>query len=80
MASQVEYRTPIWHFFGFAIFAGTGAVADNFEEFNTDFLRYSYGGGFRLAFNKKERVHIRFDYARGDNNRQQFYLTFAESF
>ena len=80
MASQVEYRTPIWHFIGFAAFAGTGAVSNTIEEFNTDFLRYSYGGGLRLAFNKKERVHIRFDYARGDHNRQQFYLTFAESF
>lgn len=80
LASQLEYRTPIWYFFGFTAFAGTGAVADRLEEFNTDFLRYSYGGGVRLAFNKKERVHIRFDYARGDNNRQQFYLTFAESF
>lgn len=80
MASQLEYRTPIWYFFGFTAFAGTGAVANSIKEFNTDFLHYSYGGGFRLAFNKKERIHIRFDYARGDNNRQQFYLTFAESF
>lgn len=80
LAAQTEYRTPIWYFFGFTAFVGTGAVADHLDEYNTDFLRYSYGGGFRLAFNKKERIHIRFDYARGDLNRQQFYLTFAESF
>lgn len=79
LASQIEYRTPIWHFFGFAAFAGTGAVADKISKYSANNLMPSYGAGFRLAFNKKERIHIRFDYARGDN-RDQFYITFAEAF
>ncbi len=79
LASQIEYRTPIWYFIGLTAFAGTGAVSSEINNFKTENFVPSYGGGLRLAFNKKERIHIRFDYARG-LDRNQFYLTFAEAF
>ncbi|MBD79490.1 MAG: hypothetical protein CL840_11285 [Crocinitomicaceae bacterium] len=78
-AVQLEYRTPIWHFFGFTAFVGTGGVADKFSNFSTEYLRPSYGAGLRLAFNKKERIHIRLDYARGDHY-EEFYITLNEAF
>jgi hypothetical protein len=78
-AAQVEYRTPIWYVFGFTAFFGVGSVADKFDNFSSKYIRPSYGAGIRVAFNKKERIHIRLDYARG-TNREEFYITLSESF
>jgi len=78
-AAQIEYRTPIWYVFGFTAFFGVGSVADKFNNFSSQYLRPSYGGGLRVAFNKKERINIRLDYARG-TNRDEFYITLSESF
>ncbi|MGB0402652.1 MAG: BamA/TamA family outer membrane protein [Salibacteraceae bacterium] len=76
---QIEYRSPIWGYVGFAAFLGTGAVADEFNNFSLGNLRPSYGGGIRFAFNRKERINIRLDYARGENS-GEFYFTLSEAF
>jgi outer membrane protein assembly factor BamA len=78
-AAQIEYRSPIWYVFGFTAFVGTGTVSDQFQNMNLDYFRPTYGGGLRVAFNKKERIHIRIDYARGDHY-DEFYLTLGEAF
>ena len=78
-SAQVEYRTPFWKAFGLVGFVGAGAVSDKISDFNVDYLKPSYGAGLRVAFNKEERIHLRIDYARGDN-RDEFYFTVAESF
>lgn len=76
---QIEYRSPIWGYVGFAAFVGTGAVADELKHFSVSNLRPTYGGGIRLAFNRKERINIRLDYARGENS-GEFYFTIGEAF
>lgn len=78
-AAQIEYRSPLWFVFGFTAFVGTGTVAPNFKSFSTEYLRPTYGGGLRIAFNKKERINIRLDYARGDHY-DEFYITLGEAF
>ncbi|UTW61089.1 BamA/TamA family outer membrane protein [bacterium SCSIO 12741] len=79
MAGQIEYRTPIWYFVGFTAFLGSGAVARNFNDFQTSNFRPTYGMGLRLALNRKERINLRLDYARGEYD-GEFYLTLMESF
>lgn len=78
-SAQVEYRTPIWGVFGLTAFASTGTVASSINNFNTTDMKFAYGGGIRFAFNQKERIHLRLDYARAID-RDEFYFTVAEAF
>ncbi|MCB0480325.1 MAG: BamA/TamA family outer membrane protein [Flavobacteriales bacterium] len=78
-AAQIEYRSPFWGIFGLAAFAGMGVVAHEISQFEAQYIRPSYGGGIRMAFNKKERLNLRLDYARGEN-RDEFYFTVSEAF
>lgn len=78
-AAQIEYRTPFWKMVGLTAFLGTGAVASDFQGFDIDNLRPSYGAGMRIIFNEKERIHLRIDYARGDHY-DEYYITLSEAF
>jgi outer membrane protein assembly factor BamA len=76
---QAEYRFPLFWRFGGVVFAGGGDVFDHFSDLSTRTFKYSYGGGLRFLFNRKENLNIRFDYGfgRGVSN---FYLTLTEAF
>ncbi len=79
-AFQAEYRMPVYKRIGFVAFAGLGKVY-NPAELNLYGLHYSYGGGVRMNINKREKLNLRLDYARGDPHYHgYFYLGFAESF
>jgi hemolysin activation/secretion protein len=79
-AFQAEYRMPVYKRIGIVAFAGLGKVY-NPSELNLDGLHYSYGGGLRYKINKREKLNLRIDYARGDPHYLgYFYLGFAESF
>jgi hypothetical protein len=79
-AFQAEYRMPLYKRFGIVGFAGLGKVY-NPSEVNFDDLHYMYGGGLRYMINKREKLNLRLDYARGDPHYLgYFYLGFAESF
>jgi hypothetical protein len=79
-AVQAEYRMPVYKRVGVVAFAGLGKVY-NPSEVNFDGLHYSYGGGIRVNVNKRERLNLRLDYARGDPHYLGYiYFGFAESF
>ena len=79
-AFQTEYRMPVYKRIGFVAFAGLGKVY-NPSALNFDGLHYTYGGGLRYTINKREKLNLRLDYARGDPHYLgYFYLGFAESF
>jgi len=79
-AFQAGYRMPVYGRLGFVAFGGVGKVY-NPLELNFDDLHYSYGGGLRVNINKREKLNLRLDYARGDPHYLGYvYLGFAESF
>jgi outer membrane translocation and assembly module TamA len=77
--SSVEYRSPMWRKVGFAVFMGLGAVAQDFKHYEMRYVLPSYGAGLRIRMNEKEKLNLRFDYARGHNT-DNFYLTVGEAF
>ncbi len=78
MAIQSEFRWIFYKGIGMAAFAGIGAVSESIKEINKD-PRFSYGGGLRYRFNKKEKISVRFDYGFGKNT-NNFYFTIGEAF
>lgn len=78
-AAQVEYRTPVWWRFGAVAFAGTGRVAHTLGEFSFDDLKYSLGGGLRLALTADHRINARLDVGF-TNDQSGLYIDILESF
>ncbi len=79
---QAEYRLPLFWRIGAVGFAGVGNVGNRIKELNFDQLKYSYGGGIRLALNKKERLNLRIDYGWGlsENVSNGLYFQLGEAF
>ena len=77
---QAEYRIPIWGRLGAVGFGGIGNVAPDLKDINMQYLKYSYGGGLRLALNKKEKLNLRLDYGFGKGISRGFYLQIGEAF
>ncbi len=76
---QAEYRLPLFGRLGAVGFIGIGNVGPEFSDINFEELKYSYGGGLRLALNKKEKLNLRLDYGLGTGS-QGFYLQLGEAF
>ncbi|QOL25760.1 BamA/TamA family outer membrane protein [Thalassotalea sp. LPB0316] len=80
-AVQAEYRYHIsekWKFVGFAGMANIqGGTA---QESNREGLYYSAGLGVRYALQPKDKVHLRFDVAVGNDDNQGFYIGLQEAF
>lgn len=78
-AAQVEYRAHIFWRFGAVAFFGVGDVAHDFAGFIPEPVKWSVGGGLRLALSPEEGVYGRFDvgYTPGDVG---FYLAIGEAF
>lgn len=79
LATQAEYRLPIWWRIGAAAFAGAGDVAPALDGFSFSTLKPSYGLGLRFMVNESEKVNIRLDYAWGKET-SGFYLEITEAF
>ena len=77
---QGEYRFPIKKRFSGVMFGGTGNVSDKISNYTIRDLRYSYGGGLRIALNKKEKLNLRIDYGAGQGNNNGLYLQIGEAF
>ncbi|MES2732275.1 MAG: BamA/TamA family outer membrane protein [Bacteroidota bacterium] len=80
LATQVEYRVPIWWRLGVVGFAGIGQVSEKIEDMNLRNFKYSVGAGIRLALLQQERFNLRLDYGFGNNNAQAFYVVVSEAF
>lgn len=76
---QAEYRVPIIGRIGVVGFAGFGNIGPELKDINFDDLKYSYGGGVRIALNKAEKLNLRLDYGLGQHS-QGFYLQLGEAF
>ncbi len=73
---EAEYRLPLFWRFGVVGFAGAADVAHRFRDFRFDNLKYSYGFGLRYLFNKKEKMHIRFDIGFGKGTSGVYFSVF----
>ncbi|MBC7568211.1 MAG: BamA/TamA family outer membrane protein [Spirosoma sp.] len=62
---QAEYRIPLFWRIGAVGFAGVGNNGDRLTDLNLHDLKYSVGGGLRVALNRKERLNLRVDYGWG---------------
>lgn len=78
-AMQVEYRVPLWWRFGAVGFGSVGNVGPELKDINFQCLKYSFGGGVRIALNQKERLNLRLDYGIAPGS-QGFYLQLGEAF
>jgi outer membrane protein assembly factor BamA len=76
---QAEYRVPIAGRIGVVGFAGIGNVGAELKGIDFHCLKYSYGGGLRIALNKTEKLNLRLDYGLGQHS-QGFYLQLGEAF
>ena len=79
MATQVEYRFPLWWRFGAVAFAGAGDVFGPSSDLNFQNLKYSVGTGLRFVVDPAERLNIRLDYGYGTEG-GYFYFVVGESF
>jgi outer membrane protein assembly factor BamA len=79
MATQVEYRFPLWWRFGAVAFAGVGDVFGPSSDLNFQNLKYSVGTGLRFVVDPAERLNIRLDYGYGTEG-GYFYFVVGESF
>lgn len=79
IATQVEYRFPLFWRFGAVTFAGIGDVFNGTSDLGFNDLKYSTGGGLRFIIKPAERLNIRVDYGYGTNG-GEFYLKVGESF
>jgi outer membrane protein assembly factor BamA len=76
---QAEYRIPLWWRLGVAGFGAIGNVGPELKDINLQSVKYSFGGGLRVALNQKERLNLRLDYGIAQSS-QGFYLQLGEAF
>jgi outer membrane protein assembly factor BamA len=77
---QAEYRVPIFWRFGVVGFGDIGNVGSELSQINLDHLKYTFGGGVRLALNQSERLNLRLDYGINPKFLGGFYLQLGEAF
>lgn len=65
VVAQVEYRVPLFWRIGTVGFFGVGNVGNQLSQLNFQDLKYSVGGGLRVALNRQERLNLRIDYGWG---------------
>lgn len=77
---QTEFRQYFWKRLGFVAFAGIGDVGEEITDLNLKQLKYSFGGGLRYLFNKKENVNLRMDIGIGKDGNTGIYFGIEEAF
>lgn len=55
-------------------------IYDYYEITDINELKYSFGGGLRYLFNKKEQVNLRMDIGIGPNGNTGIYFGIEEAF
>jgi outer membrane protein assembly factor BamA len=77
---QAEYRIPLFWRLGVAGFGDAGNVGPELKDIDLHHIKYSYGGGLRVALNQKEKLNLRLDYGIARGASQGFYLQLGEAF
>lgn len=82
VVAQAEYRVPLFWRIGAVGFVGVGNVGSELGDLNFNELKYSYGGGLRVALNKQERLNLRIDYGwgLGQSLSRGLYFQLGEAF
>jgi len=80
VAFQMELRQYFTERWGFVAFGGVGDVGEEITDLRFDELKYSFGGGLRFLFNKKENVNLRMDIAIGSDGNTGIYFGIEEAF
>jgi outer membrane protein assembly factor BamA len=78
-AVQAEYRLPLFWRLGLAGFVEAGSVAPTPGELLTEVPKLGAGLGLRVAVNREDGLHLRFDLGHAEGH-TQFYFTFDEAF
>ncbi len=78
-SAQAEARWTAWRTIGFVGFAGAGLSRRSYVQAFEDDLIPSYGVGLRWMVLKSQRINLRIDYARSDNQ-DAWYLSVGEAF
>jgi len=79
MAAQSELRWYFWKGLGAVVFAGIGSTTSSFGELFQGTVLPSYGLGVRYMLHPKQRLVMRVDYGRG-NEDGMFYFSVSEAF
>lgn len=79
MATQLEYRFPIFRRIGGAVFGGTGNAQNEISELFQD-LSFAIGAGPRITLNKKKNITLRFDFAVNNKSEKNIYIKIKEAF
>jgi len=79
MAAQSELRWYFWKGLGAVVFAGIGSTTSSFGELFHGTVLPSYGLGLRYMLHPKQRLVMRVDYGRG-NEEGMFYFSVSEAF
>ncbi len=78
---QAEYRVPVYRRLGAVAFGGVGNVSNGCDFLSFTSVKYSYGGGVRIALTKSEKLNLRLDYGVSRGARSQgFYFQLGEAF
>lgn len=79
MAAQAELRWYFWWKLGAVVFGGIGTTAGGIHRLDEGTVLPSYGFGLRLLAFEEQRLVVRVDYARGNEN-GQIYFSVSEAF
>jgi len=80
VAFQTEFRQYFTKRLGFVAFAGIGDVGEEITDLSLREIKYSFGGGLRFLFNKKENVNLRMDIGVGKDGNTGIYFGIEEAF
>jgi hypothetical protein len=78
-AAQAELRWYFWKGFGAVVFGGVGSTTGSVGEFFHGTVLPSYGAGMRYMLHRDQRLVLRVDYGRG-NEDGMFYFSVSEAF
>ncbi|MCH2235685.1 MAG: BamA/TamA family outer membrane protein [Crocinitomicaceae bacterium] len=76
---QVEYRHTLPWRLGFVAFADIGKVYSDVNDFGSNVMHWTAGGGLRWMLDKERKINIRVDYGVGKGT-SGFYFTIGEAF
>jgi outer membrane protein assembly factor BamA len=79
VATQIEYRFPIYWRFGGVVFGGIGQVAPRIAELTFEDLKVAGGLGIRFAVTEDPKINVRLDFAFSPEG-FSFYVNALEAF
>ena len=77
---QAEYRLRLWEDLGLAFFAGTGDVADHFNNFNFSKFKFGAGFGIRYMILPANKINLRIDIGFGTHGNSSLTFLPGEAF